>query len=237
LSASLCQAQDKAKSPDIVLQLDTLYDKARERVIPVGYFLPEKQRHAPVVIFSHGYGGNKGTSYLAYKYLCKFLAAQGYFVASIQHELATDPLLPLEGNPRVVRRSNWERGAANILYVYKHLKRHKPKLDLRKLVLIGHSNGGDMSALFCDLYPKIPQKVITLDHRRYPIPRRSTPRFYTIRSNDQVADEGVLPPLDSMEILGIQSENVEVSHNDMDKSGTEAQHNLINELIIGWLKA
>ncbi|MBK7227195.1 MAG: hypothetical protein IPH96_17950 [Saprospiraceae bacterium] len=85
---------------------------------------------------------------MAYTYLTEYLAAKGFFVVSIQHELATDSLLPLKGNPQIVRRPFWARGADNILFVINELKRTNPDLDFNHISLIGHSNGGDMTALF-----------------------------------------------------------------------------------------
>ena len=113
--------------PVTAFTLDTLklYDQSRQREIPLAIYKPKtdisgKQK---VVIFSHGYGQNQGGDYLAYSYLTEFLASKGFFVVSIQHELATDSLLPLTGNPQIVRRPFWERGADNILFVINELKR------------------------------------------------------------------------------------------------------------------
>jgi predicted dienelactone hydrolase len=68
--------------------LDTLklYDQSRQREIPIAVYkpttkVPGKQK---IVIFSHGYGQNKGGDYLAYLYLTEFLAKKGFFVVSIQ---------------------------------------------------------------------------------------------------------------------------------------------------------
>jgi predicted dienelactone hydrolase len=58
----------------------TLFDPSRGRKIPVAVY-KTTVKHPRLVIFSHGYGMNRGDSYLASK---------GYFVVSIQHELPTD---------------------------------------------------------------------------------------------------------------------------------------------------
>ena len=154
---------------------DTLkiYDQSRQREIPIAIYKPtsevtEKQK---IVIFSHGYGQNKGGDYLAYSYLTEFLATKGFLVVSIQHELSTDSLLPLTGNPQIVRRPVWERGADNILFVINELKKTNPDLDFKHITLIGHSNGGDMTALFPQKYPNIVEKIITLDNRRMALPK------------------------------------------------------------------
>lgn len=119
----------------------------------------------PVIIFSHGYGMNNTESNLDYNYLLNNLAKQGHFVASIEYELRTDDFLSLEGNPQVVRRTNWDRGAENIIFVLNEIKKSFVKLDYQKVFLIGYSNGGDMSALFVDLYPDVVWKLITLNQR------------------------------------------------------------------------
>ena len=93
-------------------------DSSRNRLIPVAFYFPvldNKISNQQLVIISHGYGENKPGANKSYSYLTKKLATKGYYVVSIQHELPTDDLLPLTGIPQVVRRSNWERGAENIL--------------------------------------------------------------------------------------------------------------------------
>ncbi|MBC8112109.1 MAG: alpha/beta hydrolase, partial [Verrucomicrobia bacterium] len=124
----------------------TLFDRLRNRKIPIAIYKP-KVDNPEIVIFSHGYGQNKGGNYLAYSYLTEYLASKGYFVVSIQHELPTDSLMPTTGIPQIVRRPFWERGTNNILFLINELKKSNPTLDFKHLTLIGHSNGGDMSML------------------------------------------------------------------------------------------
>lgn len=86
------------------------FDTSRDRKIPVAFYYQKSLnlKKIPVLIFSHGYGRNNPDSNLDYNYLLSNLAHNGYFVvASIQHELPTDDLVPVEGNPQVVRRPNW----------------------------------------------------------------------------------------------------------------------------------
>ena len=107
------------------------FDASRDRKIPVAFYYNKSLafKKMPVVIFSHGYGRNNPDSNLDYNYLLSNLAEKGYFVASIQHELPTDELVPLEGKPQVVRRPNWDRGAENILFVLNQLKSDFTKLN------------------------------------------------------------------------------------------------------------
>lgn len=215
-------------------------DETRNRVIPVVFYTAEtikKIKHQPLVIFSHGYSANKGRANLEYSYLTNYLASKGYFVVSIQHELPTDSLLPMTGMPQIVRRSNWERGVANIRFVLNELKRTKPQLDYKQVILMGHSNGGDMVALFAGKYPELVNKVITLDNRRVALPRTKKPRIYSLRSSDQPADEGVLPTADEQKKFGMSIIKLpDTIHNDMDDNANERQRQEITGYISKFLQ-
>jgi predicted peptidase len=220
--------------------LDTLklYDQSRQREIPIAIYKPKTAITAKqkVVIFSHGYGQNKGGDYLAYSYLTELLASKGFFVVSIQHELSTDSLLPLTGNPQIVRRPFWERGADNILYVINELKKTNPDLDFKHITLIGHSNGGDMTALFPQKYPNIVEKIITLDNRRMALPKLKKVKVYSLRSSDQSADEGVLPTEKEtkkykMKIVKLAN----TTHNEMDDNANNEQRKEIQEYIVTFI--
>jgi predicted peptidase len=225
---------------DIVISLDTLklYDQSRQREIPIAIYKPmteitEKQK---IIIFSHGYGQNKGGDYLAYSYLTEFLASKSYFVVSIQHELATDSLLPLTGNPQIVRRPFWERGTDNIRFVIKELKKINLNLDYKCITLIGHSNGGDMTALFPQKYPNIVEKIVTLDNRRMAFPKTNKIKVYSLRSSDQPADEGVLPT--EKEIKKYKMEIVKLAnttHNEMDDNANDEQRREIQNYILTFI--
>ncbi|MBK8627867.1 MAG: alpha/beta hydrolase [Saprospiraceae bacterium] len=220
--------------------LDTLklYDQSRQREIPIAIYKPTSKVSGKqkLVIFSHGYGQNKGGDYLAYSYLTEFLATKGFFVVSIQHELATDSLLPLTGNLQIVRRPFWERGADNILYVINELKRTNPDLDFKHITLVGHSNGGDMTALFPQKYPNIVEKIITLDNRRMALPKSKRVTVYSLRSSDQPADEGVLPTKKEtkkykMKIVKLAN----TTHNEMDDNANDEQRKEIQEYFLTFI--
>lgn len=227
-----------AQSSDVKLDTLSLFDKQRNRQIPVAFFqkkIDKKVKNQKVVIFSHGYGQNKGGDYLAYSYLNEKLASEGYFVVSIQHELTSDELLPMTGIPQVVRRPFWDRGADNILFVIKQLKKLKPTLDFKHITLIGHSNGGDMTALFPQKHPNIVDKIITLDNRRMALPRTS--KVYSLRSSDQPADEGVLPSQEEQKNYSIKIIKLpNTIHNDMDDNANDAQRKEITDYLLSFLK-
>lgn len=241
-----CLANKKAANTStrtFAVKLDylNLFDSSRNRLIPVALYLPKtdkKIENQKVVIFSHGYGQNKGGDNLAYSYLTENLASNGYFVASIQHELTTDSLLPLTGIPQIVRRTNWERGVSNILFLLNELKKSNPNpnLNFKHLILIGHSNGGDMSMLFAQKYPKLVDKIVSLDNRRVAFPRTNQPKIYSLRSSDQVADEGVLP--NYYEQKKYQIEIIQLNntiHNNMDNHANEKQRKEINDYVTSFL--
>lgn len=223
------------------VRLDTLqlYDEARQRAVPIAIYSPETGKQTAqqqVVIFSHGYGANKGGDYLAYSYLTDFLASKGYVVVSIQHELPTDSLLPLEGNLQIVRRPFWDRGARNILFVINALKSSHPEIAMDHITLIGHSNGGDMTALFPQLYPDMVDRIITLDNRRMALPRTAHPKVYSLRSSDQPADEGVLPSADEISKWGMTITPLPtITHNEMDDSANDLQRKEIQNHILTFL--
>jgi hypothetical protein len=137
----------------------------------------------------HGYSV-KNTEYA---FIANALAARGYFVVSIQQDLKSDPALPKTGNLFQRRKPLWERGVQNILFTIAELKKTNPNLDLNKVILIGHSNGGDISMMFTKAHPELVEKVISLDSLRYPFPIRTHTPILSLRANDTQADDGVLP--------------------------------------------
>ncbi|GAO43572.1 alpha/beta hydrolase family protein [Flavihumibacter petaseus] len=236
-----CTLQAKAQADTL-----SLFDTSRQRRIPIAIYNPKDQpqtsNHSnskllPLVIFSHGYGANQGGDYLRYSFLNSFLARQGYVVVSIQHELPTDDLIPSAGPPQVVRRPFWERGVENIHFVLLTLKRDHSELDFSQVTLIGHSNGGDMTALYPVLYPGTVSRIITLDNRRMALPRTKTPRVYSLRSSDFPADEDVLPtPAEAKEFGIIIQPLTDMPHNNMSDAGNPQQQDTIREYILRYLK-
>lgn len=218
-------------------ELHTWHDSLRSRDIPVAVYRPTGDLEGlPIVVFSHGYGANEPGSYVAYAYLNEAVAAAGYFVVSIQHELPTDEPLIFDGPARVLRMPNWERGAANIHFVLKELERLYPQLDHGHITVAGHSNGGDMSVLYSHQHPQHVQHVITLDHRRMPILRASQPRTSTLRSSDQPADAEVLPTAEEAARFGIRVVHLaDTPHNDMDSDADPRQRAEIIEHVLAFL--
>lgn len=211
-----------------------LFDMSRDRVMPVAVYQPQKvNSKTRVIVFSHGYDGNKNIkSNQNYSYLTRFLSQKGYYVISIQHELSNDSLLAMEGDFMKTRMSNWESGVSNILFAIQEFKKLKPQLNWSELTLIGHSNGGDVTMLFATKYPQLISKAISMDHRRMIMPRTLEPRLYTLRGCDYEADAGVLPTGQEQEQFRMKVVKLDgVTHSNMGENGTNEQHDLINQRI------
>jgi len=213
-----------------------LLDKSRNREIPVALYLPKKIQNAPLVIIGHGYNFNNPGANKGYTFIANALAQKGYMVASIQHELPTDVLIPTTGDIQVVRKPFWESGSATILYLINDFKKRYPKLNFNKIILIGHSMGGDISTTFTKKYPELVFKLITLDQRRVAFPRVSKPKIYSLRSSDQVADEGVLPTDPEQTKFGITIQKLpNTIHNDMNDNATAIQKSEMLNWILKFL--
>lgn len=191
------QDPEPDNNPFIETQALEFFDKTRNREVPVETYVSGESAgkakagiiKLPVVIINHGYTAAN----TEYSFIANDLAAQGYFVASIQHDLKNDPELPRTGNLFERRKPLWERGVQNILFVISELKKTNPNLDLSKVILIGHSNGGDISMLFATMHPELSYKVVSLDSLRMPFPTKDEVDILSLRANDTKADDGVLP--------------------------------------------
>ncbi len=212
-------------------------DSLRHRAVPVAFYhLDGSTKDLPVVLFSHGYNENRPGAYKGYSHLAEAMARAGWFVVSVQHELPTDELLPLTGAPQVVRRPSWERGVANLLFVLDQLRRTHPALDMRRIAVMGHSQGGDISMLFAQLHPELVERVLSLDNRRMPLPRTRIPQVCSIRSSDQPADDGVLPTPREAQDHGMRIVPCSVPHNAMNDDATPEQHRELTGLVLEMLR-
>lgn len=132
--------------------------------------------------------------------------------------------MPTTGKIYEARMPSWQNSVANLLFVLKTMTEQHPGLDPKQVLLISHSQGGDASMLFAQLHPKLVQHVISLDHRRVPMPRTRQPLVLSIRSSDQVADPGVLPSAKEQSKFGIRIVQLPATlHNDMWDGATAQQ--------------
>lgn len=197
-----------------------LYDSSREREIPVISY--DTLNTNPTIskktaIINHGYEVLNSK----YEFLSEELIRLGYFVISIQHDLPSDKKMPMVGDLYKQRLPIWDRNIENINFVINHFKAQKPHLNFEELVLIGHSNGGDTIMHYIQKYPENVSKAISLDSRRVPIPRISSPKILSIRANDSTPEPHILPSISEQKIHNIRIINLEAKHNDMSDYGSK----------------
>jgi pimeloyl-ACP methyl ester carboxylesterase len=172
-----------------------------------------------VAIISGGYG----VGYSEYSFVANMLNDLNYTVVSIQNDLPTDPPLPSDGDLYALRMPIWTRGAENILFVRDVLERQHDNLDFTHLLLVGHSNGGDLSIVFANSHPELLSALVTLDNRRLPIPRSKLLRVLSLRSSDMPPIPGIVPT--AKERAEFQIKIVQLSnakHDQMYDGGSDA---------------
>jgi len=179
------------------------FDTLRGRDIPVCVYLPlEKNNDRQVVVFSHGYQEqhilcHKGNipGYKKYEYLAEFFTDRNYVFISIQHDLIGDDdgLETIDQSlvQHYAREHLYKRGVENILFVLQEMQNEIPELDYEKFIICGHSNGGDISKYFANIYPEMVSDVIVLDGRRCRI--EGPMRVLMFEANDTVTDQNVVP--------------------------------------------
>jgi alpha-beta hydrolase superfamily lysophospholipase len=214
-----------------------LFDAARRRPVVVDVAVRRDAEFKagagmtmlPVAIISHG-NTVKNTEY---SFLANILAARGYLVASIQHDLPNDaPLMTKEGSLYVGRLGVYERGEQNIFFAIRELKKVEPNADYDHLTLVGHSNGGDISMFFAQQHPDLVQRVVTLDNLRVPI-LKSGPKILSFRSKDPVfkADPGVVPDDKDAKTAGIDIVRTDAQHTDMSDRGPDSVKTKIQDTL------
>jgi hypothetical protein len=206
-----------------------LYDAARGRPIAVDIAVRRDSemramagmKTLPVAIVNHG-NTVKNTEY---SFLANVLALRGYLVLSIQHDLDTDaPLVTKVGELYVGRLPVYERGVANILFAVDEVKKKIAYADYDKLMMVGHSNGGDISMFFAKEYPDMIKRVVTLDNLRVPFLTAAKFKILSFRSKDPnfVPDPGVVPDDEECAKTGIEVIKTGAQHTDMSDRGPEA---------------
>jgi len=221
-----------------VIKSTELRDPSRERQIPITLYFPAPQRNCtdarpcPVAFVSPGYG----LLQTDYSFISKALVRSGYLVVAIQHELPTDPALSKTGDLFTNRMPMWKRGVENIRFVKETLSRTYAAYDWPQLVLVGGSNGGDISALALHDSPKLATTLVTLDNRRYPLPRSDSIKVLSIRGSDFEADAGVLPTAQEKAASTCVTTIAGSRHNDMSDHGSAELQSKINTLILQFLK-
>jgi Chlorophyllase enzyme len=184
----------------------------------------------PVAILNHG----NTVKFTEYSFLANLLAARGYMVVSIQHDLETDePMVTQAGEEYVGRRPQYNRGIANIMFAIDELKKIQPNSDFRHLTMVGHSNGGDISMYFAKRHPDLIKKVVTLDNLRVPFITDGKFKILSFRSRDPVfkADPGVVPNDEMCQKAGITVVKTTYQHNDLSYRGPDHVKNEIQAIL------
>lgn len=217
---------------------NTVYDESRDRQIPIDISHPTAKEQCseiqkcPVAFLSSGYG----VPHTKYTFLSKQLNDLGYMVVAIGHELETDPPLSVSGDLYETRSENWSRGAKTLDFIEHHLEPAYPSYNFNDLLLIAHSNGGDISSWLANEGKDYVGTVITIDHRRVPLPRNEDIGVLSIRGSDYPADEGVLPSQQESEQYGICVKKIPDSrHNDMTDYGPKWLKEEISRKVANYL--
>jgi hypothetical protein len=174
----------------------------------------------PVAVVNHG-NTVKNTEY---SFLTNVLAARGYQVVSIQHDLPSDPpMVTKAGELYVGRLAQIERGVANIKFAVEQMREAQPNADYDHLTVVGHSMGGDITMYFAKQYPDRVKKVVTLDNLRVPFITSGKFKILSFRSHDPQfkTDPGVIPSSDIQKKAGITVVNTGFQHNDMRDTGSD----------------
>lgn len=142
----------KVEAAEIEQALWTVEDKKRSRDIPIRVYLPPQGQAAPVVLFSHGLGGNRDNS----AYLGNHWAARGYVAVFMQHRGSDDSVwkgAPLSGRIDALRDAangeNFKLRVDDVHAVIDQLESWNQenghplngRLDLSRIGMSGHSFG------------------------------------------------------------------------------------------------
>jgi len=213
-------------------------DPQRQRNIPIQVSLPvnvaacSDDKQCPVVFLSSGYG----VAYDKYAFISATLNKAGYLVVAIQHELPGDPPLAVTGHLFTERSENWKRGAETIRFIHNQLRAEFSAYNFNKLTLVGHSNGGDISSWLVTEGAEFVATLITLDHRRVPLPRSRSLSVLSIRGSDFPADEGVLyTEQEKMLFKGCIVQINNSKHNDMTDFGPDWLKSSISNILLAFL--
>lgn len=112
-------------------------------------------------------------------------------------------------------------GAQSIATALDETSVRYPQFNWQRLLLVGHSLGGDSSALFATENTQRVFGLITLDNRRLALPRSLDTHVLTLRASDTTADLGVLPSNEEQRRFGICVVHIDgLRHNDMQDEGS-----------------
>lgn len=181
------------------------FDTKRSREVPVLCYLPKvKSKKLSVVIFGPGYLSQQEIieqkyipMYKGYTYLAEYFTNKGYAFISIAHDILgdNDGLKSIDPNAiqHEARKHLYIRGVENMLFVIEELKKKDLNLDLDKFIVSGHSNGGDISKYFANLYSDRVSKMILFEARRCRFEITSFIELLMFEADDTSTDLEVMP--------------------------------------------
>jgi len=225
-------------NPLFASEYRVIEDAERQRDIPIQISFPldvslcTAENKCPVAFLNSGYG----VAYDKYSFISDALNKAGYLVVAIQHELPGDPALAVTGNLYTERSENWKRGAITLKFIRAQLQSEFSVYDFNKLTLVGHSNGGDISSWLLKEGVDFAETLITLDHRRVPLPRSGSPSILSIRGGDFPADQGALFTEQEMAMFNaciVQIANSK--HNDMTDFGPDWLKTSISNTLLSFI--
>lgn len=218
----------------------TIWDSVRKRPIPIEINFPIKadnctsQKRCQVVFISAGYR----VPFKKYKFITNSLNEVGYMTVAIDHELPNDPPLSRTGDLYQTRIENWKRGANTIKYLKGKLESRFPAYNFNKLTLVGHSNGGDISAWLSNNNTDYIHQLITLDSKRVPLPKNNNIKVLSIRSPEYPTASGVLPTTEEQKLYGSCIVHIpESTHMDFTDFGVDNVQQKTIKAIQGFLKS
>lgn len=233
LAAALVTSAPAARAEAVTPQITTLHDAARDRDVPVALYVKPGAKPRRLVLLSHGFG----VPHTAYGFIGEALAARGYAVAAIQHDLPGDPPLPNTGDIMKDRTPAWRRGGETMRFVIRTLTEKGVARPGARTALIGHSMGGDAVMLLAAEEPALFSAAISLDNRRVALPRVRRPKICSARSADLPADPGVLPSAEESHALRMRIVTIEgLKHDAMTDEASPAQKQAMLELILKCLR-
>ncbi|WP_269532169.1 alpha/beta hydrolase [Chitinimonas sp. BJYL2] len=214
----------------------TVVHPASSRQIPLAIYTPSLDGCQPpcrAALFGTGYT----VAAKDYSFIGNALAKQGYLTIIVQHDLEGDAPMPNTGNIAKDRGAYWRRGADALAYLLQALPKQFPAYQWQKVTLMGHSQGGDIAALYTAENPQAVAALVTLDNRRVPLPQNGSLPVLTLRSADQPADAGVLPaPSTQLPERFCRVNLPDTKHNDMNDHGTPASRQVMQDAIIAFLQ-
>ena len=217
----------------------TFYDPARDnRPVPLDIAVrwdKEMQANAgliklPVAVLNHG----NTVKHTEYSFLANIFAWRGYLAISPQHDLPIDPpMVTKVGELYVGRLPQIQRGVANIHFAIHEMKKVQPNADYKRVTMVGHSMGGDITMYFAEQYPDEIKKVVTLDNLRVPFLTEGKFKILSFRSKDNQfkPDPGVVPDAEECEKAGITVVDTGFQHNDMRDTGPDAAKTSIQSML------